>query len=161
MRKLISIAAIGKNAELGFQNALIWSLKGDMTFFKQTTRGHTVVMGLNTYRSIGKALPHRENIVLSFEAISLNDAKVFTSFDNLLKYLKTLNDEIYICGGASIYHLFMPLVDEMLLTRINATTTQVDTYFPAFNPEDFTTTILETGIEQGIEYQIIRYQRKK
>ncbi len=59
------IAAIGKNNELGKNNDLIWHLPYDLKFFKEKTLNHAVVMGLNTYKSIGKPLPSRENIVLT------------------------------------------------------------------------------------------------
>ena len=50
------IAAIGKNNELGKNNTLIWSMPADMKFFRDTTRGHTVIMGRKTFESIGKPL---------------------------------------------------------------------------------------------------------
>ena len=61
------IAAIGKNRELGKQGKLIWRLPGDMKYFKDTTMGHTVLMGRKTFESIpgGKGLSGRRNIVLS------------------------------------------------------------------------------------------------
>ena len=62
------IAAVGKNLELGKNNDLIWHFKEDMKFFKDTTMGHTVVMGRKTFESLPKALPCRKNIVISSNA---------------------------------------------------------------------------------------------
>ena len=59
------IAAVGRNYELGKNNDLIWHFKEDMRFFKQTTMGHTVVMGRKTFESLPKALPNRRNIVIT------------------------------------------------------------------------------------------------
>ena len=59
------IAAVGRNLELGKNNDLIWHFKEDMKFFKDTTMGHTVVMGRKTFESLPKALPGRKNIVIS------------------------------------------------------------------------------------------------
>ena len=60
------IACIGKNRELGKDNDLIFHFKEDMKFFRETTRGHTVVMGSNTWKSLGeKPLPNRQNLILS------------------------------------------------------------------------------------------------
>ena len=63
--KLAIIAAIGQNGELGKDNNLIWHLKGDMKFFKDTTFGHTIIMGRKTFESLPRLLPGRKHIVLS------------------------------------------------------------------------------------------------
>ena len=39
------IAAIGKNNELGKSNQLLFHIKDDMEFFRETTSGHQVIMG--------------------------------------------------------------------------------------------------------------------
>ena len=59
------IAAIGKNGELGKDNQLIFHIKDDMKFFKETTEGHKVVMGHKTWDSLPGKLKNRENIVIS------------------------------------------------------------------------------------------------
>lgn len=59
------IAAIGKNRELGKNNALLWNIPEDMRYFRDTTRGHPVIMGQRTFESIGRPLPNRTNIVLT------------------------------------------------------------------------------------------------
>ena len=59
------IVAIGKNNEIGKNNQLLWHIPEDLKNFKKITTGKTVIMGRNTYKSIGRALPNRTNIVLS------------------------------------------------------------------------------------------------
>ena len=62
------IAAIGKNRELGKDNKLLWRVPNDMKFFKRTTMGHKVIMGMNTYKSLPPTgLPGRELIVLTHQ----------------------------------------------------------------------------------------------
>ena len=63
------ISSMGKNRELGRKNDLIWHIPKDMKFFKNTTMGHTVVMGKNTYNSLPGDLPGRKMIVLSTSAV--------------------------------------------------------------------------------------------
>ena len=70
------IAAVGKNNELGKDNKLIWHLKKDLAYFKETTLNHQVVMGLNTYLSIGLPLPKRTNIVLTTHQELIQDDNV-------------------------------------------------------------------------------------
>jgi len=78
------IAAIGKNNELGKKNALLWNLPADMKHFRNTTRGHTVIMGQKTFESIGNPLPNRRNIILtqdlginSYHPLKRNTRRIF------------------------------------------------------------------------------------
>ena len=59
------IVAIGKNNEIGKNNQLLWHIPEDLKNFKKITTGKTVIMGRNTYESIGRPLPNRKNIVLT------------------------------------------------------------------------------------------------
>src|SRR5215207_9743274 len=62
---IIGIVAIAKNFAIGKDGKLPWHYPTDLKFFKQTTTGQTIVMGWNTWKSIGKPLPNRLNVVLS------------------------------------------------------------------------------------------------
>ena len=69
------IAAVGRQLELGKNNALLWRLEGDLPFFKRVTMGKTVIMGRRTYESMGRALPGRRNIVITRDgSFSVPDA---------------------------------------------------------------------------------------
>ena len=59
------IAAIGKNNELGKNNTLVWDMPADMKYFRETTKGHTVIMGRKTFESIGHPMPNRQNIIIT------------------------------------------------------------------------------------------------
>src|SRR5690554_7624901 len=66
--KCALIVAMGKHREIGKDNDLLWKLPRDMKFFKETTLGHTVVMGRKNWESIPekfRPLPNRKNIVVS------------------------------------------------------------------------------------------------
>ena len=63
--KISLIACVGKNLELGKNNDLIWHLKGDMKFFKETTKGHHILMGRKTFQSLPKLLEDRKHLVLT------------------------------------------------------------------------------------------------
>ena len=84
------IAAIGKNNELGKKNDLLWDLPIDMKHFRDTTRGHTVVMGKKTFLSIGHPLPNRRNIVLTEDkSFKQNDVEIAYSVEEVMELLKT------------------------------------------------------------------------
>ncbi|MEK7572561.1 MAG: dihydrofolate reductase [Patescibacteria group bacterium] len=92
------ISAIGKNNELGKKNDLLWNLPADMKHFRETTRGHTVVMGQKTFESlgrdengnqIGRLLSNRRNIILTQDTnFKKEGAEIAYSIEELMNLLK-------------------------------------------------------------------------
>ena len=156
--KISIIAAVGKNLELGKNNKLIWNLKEDLKYFKEMTMGKTVVMGEKTYYSIGKALPGRKNIVLSFDDINLNDAKVC---NNYMEIFSLVEEEIFVIGGASIYKLFLPYADKLYLTEIDDEDSSADCYFPVFNKDSYEKKVIKKECENDINYSFVCYEKVK
>ena len=62
------IVAISNNRTIGLNNQMPWHIPEDFKHFKETTLGHTVVMGENTFKSLGRPLPGRRNVVLTDKA---------------------------------------------------------------------------------------------
>jgi dihydrofolate reductase len=129
--KLILIAAVAKNGVIGNRGALPWDIPEDMKHFKDTTRGHTVVMGRKTYESLGHPLPNRRNIVLSR---SWQDAPVgacvYAEWEDAAKTIAR-DEAVYIIGGSEIYSHFLPFADSIILTEISASF-DGDAVFPSF-----------------------------
>jgi dihydrofolate reductase len=129
------IVAVDKNKGIGKNNSLLAHLKPDLKYFKNTTKGHAVVMGHNTYLSLPKRpLPDRTNIVLTTKEIELEGAIVVHSIDELLSTIKNLNKEIFICGGASLYRQMLPYADRLYVTHIFESF-EADTFFPDINSQ--------------------------
>lgn len=155
------IAAIGKNGEIGKNNELIWHIKEDMQYFKQMTLNHPVIMGFNTYKSIGRALPNRKNIVITKNNKNkINDKNIFVYDDinNLIKGLKD-DEEYFIIGGSSIYQAFYDVADKLYLTEINAEDKTADSYFPKISIEDWHKKLIKHSRENNIEYDFVVYER--
>lgn len=132
------ISAIAENRVIGSKNNLPWYLPADLKHFKNMTLGKTIVMGANTFKSIGqKPLPNRKNIVLS------NDANykvpegcvIATSIGQVLEIAKN-EEELMICGGASVYAQFLPLAQRLYLTYIHHDFGG-DIFFPEFDAKQF------------------------
>lgn len=156
--KINIIAAVGKNLELGKDNELIWHISEDLKNFKEMTMGKTVVMGENTYYSIGKALPGRNNVVLSFDKRDIPGVKVLNNYKDVFK----LNcDDVFIIGGASIYDLFLPYSDNLYLTEIDDEDSSCDCYFPSFDKSLYDKTIIREGESSEIKYLFVCYSRKE
>jgi dihydrofolate reductase len=97
-----------------------WTSKEDKKFFVETTKkAGVVIFGSRTYETIGRPLKDRLNIVYSKEKKYEGVITTTLSPQDLLKDLaKKGFKEAAICGGQSIYTLFMEknLVDEIYLT---------------------------------------------
>lgn len=127
------IAAIGENRELGAKNKLLWHIPEDMKHFRDTTRGHTVVMGRKTFESIGKALPNRTNIVLTREKREIQGCiTVLTPEEALEIARENKEEEVFIIGGAEIYALFLPFADRIYLTLVQQSFPHADAFFPPY-----------------------------
>lgn len=130
------ISGFPKNKVIGKGPDLPWHIPEDLKHFKEITTGKTIIMGLVTYKSIGKALPNRNNIVMSFNKIELNDAEVATSIDEALEIAKKYDKEIFIIGGASIYKLFLPIADQLYISHIKEEY-EGDVYFPEYDENNW------------------------
>ena len=110
---IISIVAIAQNYAIGKNGKLPWHYSTDLKFFKHTTLNHAVVMGFNTWKSIGKPLPNRLNIVLSRSANIKNQPNVLLlrSKEETLALSKYLNCDLFIIGGAQTYQNFADAID--------------------------------------------------
>lgn len=153
------IAAIGKNRELGRGNDLIWHIKEDLKNFKNLTMGKYIVMGKNTYESLPKHLEGRKYIVLSSSLSEIENGLLFNDFNKLLEFIKDVDEEVMIIGGASIYKLFLPFADKLYLTEIDSEE-KADVYFPDFNKEDFECNVVSTNEVDGLKYSFVIYERK-
>ena len=153
------IASVGKNRELGKNNGLVWRISADMKYFKNTTMGHKVIMGYNTYKSLPGDLPGREIIVLSYNKVEGNVKTVYSIEEVLNRYLNS-KEEIFICGGASLYNQFIDYADKLYLTEIMATDSKADTFFPKFCKRKYNKKILDTGEDKGIKYKMCLYEKK-
>ncbi len=130
--KISAIVAAAENNAIGKGNEMLWKLPNDFRFFKDTTWGLPIIMGRNTYNSLGKALAGRTNIVLTHrEDWKPADAIVVNDLENAVEEAKKTNvKETYIIGGAQVYKQSLHLVTKVLLTRVMAVFPDADAFFP-------------------------------
>jgi len=127
------IAAVAKNNCIGANNKIPWNIPEDFQYFKKTTLGKTVLMGEKTFQSIigylGKPLPNRQTVVLTrnpdFQAPA--GVRIFNSLDEAWEKLK--DEDVFICGGASIYQQTIDRADTLYITLVNQEPVG-DTFFP-------------------------------
>ena len=179
MKPFKAIAAMSLNRVIGAGNKIPWHLPEDFKWFKKTTTGHVVVMGRKTFESIGKPLPNRETIVLSRGAFSFPGVRVIHDLKELNVLIPSpglpatlspsagerdgvrgalgnpvLPREIFICGGAQIYALALPLCSDLYLTLVKREVAG-DAFFPPFE-DQFE---LAAEIRDTPDFKILHYRR--
>ncbi len=137
------IAAMSQNRVIGRDNDLPWHLPDDFQFFKDTTRGHHVIMGRKNYESLPHAfrpLPKRTNIVITRQPhYDVADGVfVVQSLEQALDLARGRGEEeAFIIGGGEIYRLGLEVATTIYLTEIEAMV-DGDVYFPDFDAKIWT-----------------------
>lgn len=129
------VAAVDENRGLGKDNHLLCHLPADLKHFKTLTMGKPIIMGRNTYDSIGKPLPGRLNIILSRRNLSLEGVEIVDSLTKALALVKNA-PEVMIIGGATVYEQALGLASQVYLTVIHHQF-DADVFFPAISKADW------------------------
>ena len=129
------IVAISENNAIGKAGDLLCHLPNDLKHFKELTTGATVVMGKKTFFSLPRRpLPNRRNIVLTRDTSFIyDDTEIVHSIEELQSMLPK-EENVFIIGGGEVYRQFLPLVDELQITRIHHKWEDADTFFPEIDP---------------------------
>ena len=156
-----AIVAVDRNWGIGRNNDLLVHLPGDLKYYKEKTIGNIVIMGQRTLESLpgGKPLPGRTSIVLSDDpAFAPEGCIICRTKDEVLAAAAEYDPErVFICGGASIYRLFLEDCDAFYVTKIDEAF-EADTFFPDLDAlgyrVDWTSQWQE---EKGHRYRFERY----
>lgn len=149
------IAAIGRNGELGLNNRLLWNIPEDMKHFKSYTMGKVIVMGSNTFISIGnKPLPGRKCIVLSSACL---DGIVIRAknIDDILS-IEHCYPELVIIGGASVYKQTIEHANKLVITHVDADF-KADTFFPTIDLTKWKINSMIDGSNETYKYKFVEY----
>ena len=160
---IAAIAAVSRNFGIGKDNDLLYNIPEDKKYFRRMTLGKTVVMGRKTLESLPNSKPFkdRRNIVLSKnEGFAPEGAEVCRSTEELNDLIKTIDEDIFIVGGAEIYSLLLPCCDTEYITKIDDEA-PADKFFPNID-NDTQWTMTEASEEyefEGIKYKFCTYKR--
>ena len=130
------------------RNGMPWNVPEDLQHFKATTLNKTILMGLTTYQAIGRPLPNRKTIVVSFEPFEDERVEVRSSLEEVIEEYRSSGEDLFILGGASIYKQCLPIADQLLISRIPGKH-EGETYFDEYGyklvaQKPFETFTLET-----------------
>lgn len=158
------IVARARNGVIGRDNTLPWHLPEDLQHFKRTTMHHPVLMGRRTYESIGRPLPGRRIIVVSTDPFwsapgcergATLASAIAMAGKSMDRHPGIDPSEVFIAGGARLYHEALPLTDRVIVTAIDLDAAG-DVSFPNLDPavwrrESRVPQVSRTGLEYAIE----------
>lgn len=134
-KTLTIVAAMARNRAIGRGGKMPWHLPAELQHFKRVTMGKPVVMGRKTWEAIGRALPGRQNIVVTrsadYQAAGADRAQSLQAAIDL-----AAGPEVMIIGGGELYRMAVPLASRMVLTLIDCNP-EADTWFPEWTPADW------------------------
>jgi dihydrofolate reductase len=157
--RIYLVAAVAANRIIGANGQLPWHLPEDLKHFRQLTMGHPVIMGRRTWESLGRALPGRENIVVTgrpgYEAPGAAVA------NSLVAALALCIGEtvVFVIGGTRLFEAALPLADRLVMTEIHRDY-QGDTWFPRYDRSRWREARREahTGAD-GTKFDFVLYER--
>lgn len=158
------VVAMGINNEIGEKGTMPWYLPEDLKHFRECTSESCVVMGRRTFESIGKALPKRRNIVISrapsIELQQVKGIEIVNSLQAALELAKTpvshqreeqiakeaqqcgacfvqiKYQRVFIIGGANLFKSALDFAHDLIITKINASFPNADTFFPKYQDQN-------------------------
>ena len=157
------IAAIASNNALGKDNDLIWHLPADLKRFKKVTTGHYILMGRNTYESIGKPLPNRTTIIITRNKNYFKEGcLIANSLEQAIEMSKE-EAQVFIIGGAQIYKetIAKNLAQQLDITLVHKDF-EADVYFPEIDPKIWKEVVrenFEADEKNKLDYSFISYQK--
>jgi len=158
------IVCADRNWAIGNNNKLLVSIPKDMKSFREMTTGKVIILGRKTLATFpgGRPLDSRTNIILSSDKkYKVDGAVVVNSIDELLKEISKYNsDDVYVCGGESVYRQLIPYCDVAHVTRIDHAY-DADTYFPNLDDSDEWEIEVESDEEVyfDVTYTFVKYRR--
>lgn len=139
------------------------ALSADRKFFREQTRGGTVIAGRRTVMDFPgqQPLPNRINIVLSRQKMEMPGFTVCHSPEEAMA-LTQGREKVMVIGGGSVYRQMLPLCDRAIITKVHCTP-RSDTFFPNLDESDDWTLqqVMQSGQEDGIAYEMCLYERKR
>ena len=158
---LALIAAVAANGVIGRDGKLPWRLADDLRHFRTLTTGHSVIMGRRTWESLARALPGRQNIVVTHQpAYAADGAVVARSLDDALAQVHCPAPAFCI-GGGELYRVALPLAETAYITEI-ARDFEGDTTFPPLDTAQWREMAREPHTSTGpnaFEYAFVTYER--
>ena len=164
--KLIAIAAVSMDGVIGIGEKIPWHIPEDFKHFRETTMGHTLIMGYNTFKTLPpKALEGRRYIVLSKNHTNEHESENIVFVDNIDKAMDLLNElnleTVFVAGGSMVYEALLGYCDEAIITWVHETYSDGDKKFPThilFNDFQYVDETPWMKSKKNTLYKITKYK---
>lgn len=145
---------------IGKDNKLPWHIPEDLAYFKKHTVGKGMVMGRNTYESIGRPLPKRRNIIVTRNNdYQAEGADVVHTIEDAIRLAESVHDEVMVIGGEQIFRSVLPIADRLYITLIHKNF-EGDTYFPEYGDEWKLVSESAQQLSGDIPFSYLVFERK-
>jgi dihydrofolate reductase len=157
------IVAYDRLHGIGANNDLLWmgDMPADLQHFRDTTTDSVVIMGHNTFNSIGRPLPNRKNIIISRSNEAIDGCLVVNSLQSAYDAVGP-NQDVYVIGGGSIYAMSIDTVDRIIATEIDAVFDKATIFFPEIDRTKWheTSRVKHKADENNLyDYDFVIYER--
>ena len=148
------VVAMTPDRVIGLDGDMPWHIPEDLKHFRRVTMGHAIIMGRVTHESIGRALPGRQNIVITRqEGATFEGCDVVNTLESAIDMARQAGDEEpRIVGGGAIYALALPLATKLFLTEVKMDVAG-DTFFPPYDPDEWSEVDRREG--EGVVYRTL------
>lgn len=162
MTQVSLVVAIDEQRGMGYKNRLLCHLPADLKHFKELTMGKPIIMGHQTYLSIGRPLPGRKNVVLTKQTIAMDGVELAHSVEHALDLVEHA-PEIMIIGGAQVFEQTLTMATHIYLTKIHHHF-KADVFFPDIDETLWTRHVIGThpkDEKNPYAMTFFRYERRR
>jgi len=154
------IVAKSRNNVIGAGNTIPWHLPADLRHFKETTQGHTIIMGRLTWESLPfRPLPRRRNMVVTSQPECVNQAESFSTLEAAIAAIGP-DEQAFIIGGQQLYQSSMNLVDQIIVSEL-AIDVEGDRLFPQIDESVWTETNRVAIPNPDIPFEVVTFEKTK
>lgn len=169
MIKISIICALNEGGGIGIGNKILWVIAEDLENFRRLIEGHCIIIGRKTFRSIGKTfVDRRKIIVVSREGYVARDCIMASSIEQAIEKARELEtcrsratgekEEIFICGGGSVYAQTIGMADKLYLTVVKGDF-EADVFFPKY--DEFKKVVSQRkSSDENFEYTFLELERE-
>lgn len=159
------LVAYDRQRGIGADSDLPWQrdMPADLKRFKELTTGNAIIMGWNTYESIGRVLPHRQNIVMSRSPRTAAEGMTIAGSLESAYAAVEPGRETFVIGGGQVYAQALSTVDRVFATEVDATFENATVFFPVLDMTAWKETSREhhdSDERNKYSYDFVIYERQ-
>lgn len=158
------VVAMDRARAIGRDNALPWHLPADLKRFKAITLGKPLLMGRRTAESLGRALPGRDNLVLTRSGRAPFDGMIaVASLDEAIAHARrAAAEELCVIGGGQVFEACLPIATHLRFTYVDTRVEGADAWFPEYGLDGWRETLREAhpaDAKHAFAYTFVDYER--